>query len=265
MKIFSHVCNKWVGCVVSEVEPLFGRMLQGVVQSSCAVENNMRIAIGLKEDTVVVPFYYNSIGRPWRNGAAAVGLWLMQLFPVDRSENSALTERSYINQQAEVLLDTYGNNIFRCAYSYLHNRSDAEEILQETLIQFLKTCPKLENAEHQRAWLLRVAANLSKNKLRYEARRRTDELSEELVAQEQEDLSFVWEAVKALPDHLREVIHLYYYEGYSTVDIAEILSSKEATVRSNLSRGRSKLKQVLKEGYDFEEAISSGDGASDHR
>lgn len=210
----------------------------------------------LKEDLVVVPFYLVSIASPWRGGAAAIGSWLMQMFgKVVSKDTYDAAEHSKINQQAEILLDHYGNSIFRCAYSYLHNRSDAEEILQETLIQFLRTRPTLETADHQRAWLLRVAANLSKNKLRYEARRKTDELSEELAAQEEEDLSFVWEAVKALPDHLREVIHLYYYEGYSTVEIAEILNSKEPTVRSNLSRGRAKLKQVLKEGYDFGETV----------
>lgn len=204
----------------------------------------------------MVPFYHIQICRPWRNGAAVVGSWLMQFFAAEVSEDASVsTERIQINRQAEVLLDTYGNSIFRCAYSYLHNRSDAEEILQETLIQFLRTNPTLETAEHQRAWLLRVAANLSKNKLRYDARRKTDELSEELAAQEREDLSFVWEAVKALPDNQREAVHLYYYEGYSTAEVAKILHSKEATVRSNLSRGRARLKQVLKEGYEFDESV----------
>lgn len=204
----------------------------------------------------MVPFCNLKICQPRWNGAAAVHAWFMQLFAAAASKDAAAAaERTQINQRAEVLLDTYGNSILRCAYSYLHNRGDAEEILQETLIQFLRTNPELETEAHQRAWLLRVAANLSKNKLRYNARRKTDELSEELAAQEREDLSFVWEAVKALPDHLREVIHLYYYEGYSTPEIAEILHSKEPTVRSNLSRGRAKLKQVLKEEYDFEKSV----------
>ena len=61
----------------------------------------------------------------------------------------------------------------------------------------------------------------------------------------------MWEAVKALPIKYREVIHLFYHEGYSTVEIAGILQMKEVTVRSNLSRGREQLKSVLKEAYDF--------------
>ena len=83
----------------------------------------------------------------------------------------------------------------------------------------------------------------------------TDELNDELVAENREDLSFVWDAVKALPENYREVIHLFYYEGYSTKQIAKLLQKKEATVRSDLHRGREKLKAVLKEAYDFEETV----------
>lgn len=166
-------------------------------------------------------------------------------------QGQALSQ-SEVNIQAERLFDAYGNSILRYAYSFLHNMSDAEEVLQDTLIQYLKTAPQFENGAHEKAWLLRVAGNLSKNRLDYNAVRRADELSEELVAQEREDLSFVWEAVKALPVKDREVIHLFYQEGLSTKEIARLLQRKEATIRSDLARGRSKLKALLKEGYDFE-------------
>ena len=163
--------------------------------------------------------------------------------------------RTVINQQAEMILDTYGNSILQYAYTYLHNMSDAEEVLQDTLIQFLKTAPVFESREHEKAWLLRVAANMSKNRIRYNAVRKTDELQEELVAEQREDLSFVWDAVKSLPEKYREVIHLFYHEGYSTKQIADILGKNEATVRSDLHRGRAKLKELLKEEYDFEETV----------
>nr|WP_326126604.1 sigma-70 family RNA polymerase sigma factor [uncultured Oscillibacter sp.] len=160
-------------------------------------------------------------------------------------------DREAVNRQAERMLTDYGGSVLRLAYSYLHNLSDAEEVLQDTLIRFLRTAPALESAAHERAWLLRAAANLSKNRLRYNRVRRTDELNEELAAEEREDLSFVWEAVRDLPVKYREVIHLFYHEGYSTAQIAGILDRKEATVRSDLRRGREKLREVLKEAYDF--------------
>ena len=144
--------------------------------------------------------------------------------------------RAKVNERATALLDRHGESILRLAYSYLHNQSDAEDILQDTLIQYLR-----------KAWLLRVAGNLSKNLLRAQGYRQADQLEETLVAQEREDLSYVWDAVKALPVPYREAIHLFYYEGYSTAQIAQILDQKESTVRSRLKRGREKLKPLLEE------------------
>lgn len=100
-----------------------------------------------------------------------------------------------------------------------------------------------------------MAANLSKNRLRYNRLRRTDPLEETLIAQERPDLAFVWEAVSALPVRWREVLHLYYQEEYSTAQIARILSRKESTVRSDLHRARIRLKEVLQDNYDLSEGL----------
>lgn len=160
-------------------------------------------------------------------------------FSADETTPPLQPSRARVNQQAEALLDRHGESILRLAYSYLHNQSDAEDILQDTLIQYLRTAPVLESPAHEKAWLLRVAGNLSKNLLRAQGYRQADQLKETLAAQEREDLSYVWEAVKA--------IHLFYYEGYSTAQIARILDQKESTVRSRLKRGREKLKPLLEE------------------
>ena len=173
--------------------------------------------------------------------------------PTDRADGPA--DQAAVNRQAERLLDTYGNSILRLAYSYLHNTSDAEEVVQDTLIQFLRTAPALESPAHEKAWLLRVAANLSKNRIRYNQRRNAEELSEQLPAQEAEDLSFVWEAVAALPEKYRVAIHLFYHEGCSTDQIARILGESPVAVRSHLHRGRQQLKKILKEAYDFDEKV----------
>lgn len=181
-------------------------------------------------------------------------------FETDATHNSHDTceiydttvDQASINQKAEEILMHYGNSVLRLAYSYLHNMADAEEILQETLIQYLKTMPVLENKAHEKAWLFRVAGNLSKNRIDYNKIRNTDELNETLVAEQREDLSFVWDAVKMLPVKYREVIHLFYYEDLTTAQIAEILKEKESTIRSRLMRGRERLKSILKEAYDFE-------------
>ena len=78
---------------------------------------------------------------------------------------------------------------------------------------------------------------------------------EELAADERDDLSFVWEAVKSLPVKYREVIHLFYHEGCSVREISNILKHPEAAVRSDLHRGRERLREILREEYDFDEAL----------
>lgn len=168
-------------------------------------------------------------------------------FSIEETPQPLQPSREKVNQRATALLDQYGEHILRLAYSYLHNQSDAEDILQDTLIQYLRTAPVLESPAHEKAWLLRVAGNLSKNLLRAQGYRQADQLEETLVAQEREDLSYVWDAVKALPVPYRETIHLFYYEGYSTAQIARILDQKESTVRSRLKRGREKLRPLLEE------------------
>ena len=156
--------------------------------------------------------------------------------------------------KAAAAFDTYGNAVLRLAYAYLHNMQDAEDILQETVLQFIRTNPPTDTPAHTKAWLLAVAANKSKNLLKYNSYRRhgdTDELS--IAAEMPEDTAYVWQAVNALPEKYREVVHLFYAEDCSTAEIARILGKREPTVRSLLSRGREKLKEILKEAYDFAE------------
>ena len=159
---------------------------------------------------------------------------------------------------AAQLLDDYGNSILRMAYSYLHNMDDAEDILQETLLRCIQTAPAFESPDHEKAWLLRVAANLSKDRLRAEKVREhadIDELDETLAAEQREDLTFVWDAVKQLPPRYREAVHLFYEEDCSIAQISKILDRKESSVRSDLHHGREKLKEILKEAYDFEPVV----------
>ncbi|WP_294482413.1 sigma-70 family RNA polymerase sigma factor [uncultured Ruminococcus sp.] len=174
--------------------------------------------------------------------------------PFKRMHSSARSQTAQEQHLREVM-DRHGNRILRLAYSYVHNMQDAEEILQDTLIKLLDSAPDFESEEHEKAWLIRVAANLSKNRIEYNKLRDTDELNDELVAEQRDDLTFVWEAVKELPDNYREVIHLFYEEGYQTDEIAEILGETGANIRTRLKRARAKLKEILKEEYDFGEQV----------
>ena len=162
-----------------------------------------------------------------------------------------------IEKEAEEILDIHGNSILRLAISYLHNKEDAEDILQETMIKFVTVRPDFESEAHRKAWLMRVASNLAKNRIDYNKVRDTMELNEEIAGEVQEDLDkgdeykAIWDAVRSLPVHQREAIHLFYQEGYQTSEIAALTGRREATVRSDLKRARDKLRELLKEVDDF--------------
>lgn len=171
----------------------------------------------------------------------------------DHSARKAPMTQDQQDKYLREILDKHGNRILRLAYSYVHNMEDSEEILQDVLLKLISVAPEFASKEHEKAWILRVTANLSKNKIDYNKLRDTDELNEELVAEKKDDLSEIWEAVKSLPENYREVIHLFYEEGYSTDEIAVLLSESGANIRTRLKRARAKLKEILREEYDFDD------------
>ena len=125
-----------------------------------------------------------------------LGLWpppAQQAVPPDGPSRPVQGEAvRAADREAQRLLDTYGNSILRLACSYLHSLPDAEEILQDTLLRCLQSAPAFESPEHEKAWLLHVAANLSKNRIDYNRLRAAQELTDLIPAAEREDLSFVW-------------------------------------------------------------------------
>lgn len=145
----------------------------------------------------------------------------------------------------EAALARNGPRILHLAYAYLQDRADAEDVLQDSLVQLMTKAPDFEDEEHEKAWLLRVAANLCKNRLR-SPWRRCEDLPEDYPAQGvPEDSLALYQAVNALPVKYREVVHLFYYEDASTAEIAAVLGEKEPNVRKRLSRARTLLRSAL--------------------
>ena len=68
--------------------------------------------------------------------------------------------------QAARILEEHGRAVLHLAYSYLRSQEEAEDVLQDTLVQYIRKAPSFDSQAHERAWLLRVAANLCKNRLR---------------------------------------------------------------------------------------------------
>ena len=100
--------------------------------------------------------------------------------------------RALLNERAENFLKKYGNQVLRMAYAYVHNMDEAEDILQETLIKILEVKLDSDDEEYIKAYFLRTASNIAKNHVSANKRHETDELNEELIAEEKADLSFVW-------------------------------------------------------------------------
>ncbi|MFR8529726.1 MAG: sigma-70 family RNA polymerase sigma factor [Anaeromassilibacillus sp.] len=150
------------------------------------------------------------------------------------------------NAEIERVVNEYATMLLRVAYSQLNNRAEAEDTVQEVLLKYMEKAPIFQSEEHEKAWLLRVTVNHCKNHLASAWFRKRADLDEGIPALDNAELEVV-SAVAALPAKYRAVVHLYYFEGYSTKEIAEILHSRPNTVSSRLSRARALLAKALKE------------------
>ena len=133
------------------------------------------------------------------------------------------------------------NRLYRAALAILGDRQEAEDAVQDAFVKFLEKAPA--ELESPGAWLMRVLVNGCKSRLRLQWRQVT-ELPEDLPApspEEREELEELW----SLPPEERAAIHLFYYEGWSTREIAAMTGVAEGTVRSRLSRARERLRRLL--------------------
>ncbi|MVX66037.1 sigma-70 family RNA polymerase sigma factor [Clostridium chromiireducens] len=161
--------------------------------------------------------------------------------------NKVYGTKNYIHY----LIEKYSDMLIRISYSYMKNLSDAEDITQDVFIKFLEKGPEFENTEHEKAWLLRIAINLSKDKLKSAYFKNTAPLEGDFIDTNQKDDEII-QAVLSLPLKYRSIVLLYYYEDYSISEISNVLNIKESTIGSQLSRGRKLLKSILKEDFEYE-------------
>lgn len=153
------------------------------------------------------------------------------------------------SNRLEELVNKHENTLLRAALAILGDVQEAEDAVQETFLRYLEKRPELRDGEHEKAWLLKVTANRCKSLLRVKKRRPTVELLDVYPAPDGETGELV-EAIQALPANQRAAVHLHYYEGYTTDEIAAILGQRPGTVRSHLSRARSSLRAYLTENEE---------------
>ena len=147
-------------------------------------------------------------------------------------------------QQLEDAYDAYGAAVYRLAMAFLGQCADAEDVTQETFCRLLYRAPTFADEDHQKRWLLQVAANLCRNQLRGFWRKRVTQLEDTIPTMPPEEREAL-NAVMALPEQYKLPIHLYYYEGYSVAETAEILRLGQSAVKMRLKRGRELLKIKL--------------------
>ena len=172
------------------------------------------------------------------------------------------------------IIKRYSDMVYRMAFSLLKNKYDAEDIHQEVFVKYFRKRPEFENSQHERAWFLQVTVNLCRNFWKTVWRQRVtclgdeelerassgwkDRLPRSEVHSGNRDLSGaesfsesggpadeIISVVKQLPQKYRIVIHLFYYEELSTEEIARVLKKKPSTVRTQLTRARRKLRELL--------------------
>jgi len=144
----------------------------------------------------------------------------------------------------EEIVKQYQDKLLRTAIAIMGNKADAEDIVQEAFVRLFQKNPSFESAEHETAWLMRVAVNLCKSRLRSHWWKKTEPLLDAYPAETEEQQNLM-ETVLSLPAKYRVVIHLFYYEGYSTREIANLTELSESTVRQQLTRARRMLKDYL--------------------
>lgn len=157
-----------------------------------------------------------------------------------------------MRQPVQELAASYQGSLFAAAFNVCRNAQDAEDVVQDTFVQYYTSKKEFESEQHIRAWLMRVAVNKAKNINRTFWRRNKISIEEymETLVFETPAAETLFETVMQLPEKYRIVIHLYYYEEYAVREIALILKLSESNVKIRLSRGRAMLKETLKEEWD---------------
>lgn len=149
--------------------------------------------------------------------------------------------------EANRAIRLYADSVRRVCLIHLKSHSDVDDIFQEVFLKYILYEKDFESDEHEKAWIIRVAINACKDVLKSFFRKNVfsfDDMNLELSYLENNDKELL-NAVLGLPQKYRDVIYLFYYEGYSAIEIAKILNKKENTIYTWLSRAKKELKIIL--------------------
>lgn len=148
-------------------------------------------------------------------------------------------------QELECLYKQHFRLVWNISLTFLKNPADTEDAVQETFLRLLREDARFQSEEHIKAWLIHTAKNVCRDELRKHRRRELPLEEAQNPAAGTSRIDETLEAVRKLPEHYRAAIYLFYYEGLSVEQIGRLLDRRETTVRSDLCRGRARLKKLL--------------------
>lgn len=164
-----------------------------------------------------------------------------------------LSGNQLLNNDAEYVVKLYSDMIYGIALSHLCKKEDAEDIMQEVFLTYFQKNKVFNDENHRKAWLIRVTLICCKRMHAINKKHQyvlIDDVDVTVQFEYEED-KYVYQAVPSLPDNLKSVIYLYYFEELSAKEIGNILKIRESAVFMRLSRGRALLKERLGSDYDL--------------
>ena len=143
------------------------------------------------------------------------------------------------------LYEEYSQTLYRIAFTYMKNRYDAEDALQETFLRLIRGRVAFVDAQHEKAWLIRTVSNVCRDMLKAKSRHHLDLDAQTQLAAPEPEANALLAAILALPDKYKAAVYLHYYEGYAVSEIADMLRQPPNTVKTWLFRARKTLKESL--------------------
>lgn len=155
-----------------------------------------------------------------------------------------------VTTKLERQYEQYSVMLYRLSAVMLGNRADAEDAVQNAFMRLWTKAPTFRDDEHEKAWLLRVTANICKDMLKSAWRTKIVPLDSVADQGEETEMepSAVLEKLFTLPPRYRSALYLHYYEGYPVRQLAKLLDAKESTAKVWLHRGRELLRLTLEGG-----------------
>jgi len=184
-------------------------------------------------------------------------------FPSDSAElNATITiAPTSATLSFEEVIENYKNTVYSIALTHTGNKADAEDVFQDVFLIYFKKAKQFADEEHRKAWLIRTTLNRAKKTSSSLWKKRSTTLDESVATSSSsgnnwqfslERQNDVFAAMRTLPETYRTVLHLFYFEDLPTAQIAELVGTKESTLRVQLKRARELMREKLSQDYFYD-------------